>query len=45
MSHQQHAQRQISVDENGEIVVRKKYTEDDNKMDAFTYMNISLRLK
>ena len=35
MSHQQHALRQISVDENGEIVVRKEYTEEDNEDGCF----------
>ena len=36
MSHQQHALRQISVDENGEIVVRKKIQRMTMKMDVFT---------
>ena len=31
MSHQGHALRQIFVDENWEIVVQKKYAEDDNE--------------
>ena len=45
MSHQQHALRQISVDENGEIVVRKKIQRMTMKMDVFTNINMSLRLK
>ena len=35
MSHQQHALRQISVDENGEIVIPKKYTDNDNEDECF----------
>ena len=35
MSHQGHALRQIFVDENGEIVVQKKYAEDDNEDGCF----------
>ena len=45
MSHQQQALRQISVDENEEIVVRKKIQRMTMKMDVFTNMNMSLRLK
>ena len=35
MSHQQNALHQISVDENGEIVVPKKYTDNDNEDECF----------
>ena len=45
MSHQQHALRQISVDENGEIVVRKKIQRITMKMDVFTNMNIETKMQ
>ena len=45
MSHQQHALRQISVDENGEIVVRKKIQRMTMKMDVFTNMNIETKMQ
>ena len=45
MSHQQHALRQISVDENGEIVVRKKIQRMTMKMDVFTNMNIGTKMQ
>ena len=45
MSHQQQALRQISVDENGEIVVRKKIQRMTMKMDVFTNMNIETKMQ
>ena len=45
MSHQQHALRQISVDENGEIVVRKKIQRMTMKMDVFINMNIETKMQ
>ena len=45
MSHQQHALRQISVDENGEIAVRKKIQRMTMKMDVFTNMNIETKMQ
>ena len=45
MSHQQQALRQISVDENGEIVVRKKIQRMTMKMDVFTNMNIGTKMQ
>ena len=39
MSHQDQPLRQISVDENGEITTRRKYTEDDHE-DVWMNMNI-----
>ena len=45
MSHQQHALRQISVDENGEIVVRKKIQRMTMKMDVFTNMNFETKMQ
>ena len=45
MSHQQHALRQISVDENGEIVVRKKIQRMTMKMDVFTNMNTETKMQ
>ena len=45
MSHQQHALRQISVDENGQIVVRKKIQRMTMKMDVFTNMNIETKMQ
>ena len=35
MSHHGQALRQISLDENGEIVVRRKFTEDDHEDGCF----------
>ena len=35
MSHHGHALRQLSVDENGETVIRRKYTEDDHDDGCF----------
>ena len=45
MSHQQQALRQISVDENGEIVVRKKIQRMTMKMDVFTNMNTETKMQ
>ena len=45
MSNQQHALRQISVDENGEIVVRKKIQRMTMKMDVFTNMNFETKMQ
>ena len=39
MSHQDQPLRQISVDENGEITTRRKYTGDDHE-DGWMNMNI-----
>ena len=41
MSHQGHALRQIFVDENWEIVVQKKYAEDDNEDGCFLLIYVT----
>ena len=44
-SHHRQAIRQISVDENGEIVVRRKYTEDDHEDGCFYLYEYVIKTK